>query len=1209
MLHSSHLHLRPEQQSAIDQTYKYWQESQDANQRKFLWNAKPRFGKTITAYHFAAKIQAKRILIITNRPAISDSWQQDFFQYFAKTSDYIFATPKGDQRQSKTHRPTENHVYSRNELLNDFQLLQRPLIFFISLPDLKGKDLLSQSFKKKNSWIFDQQFRWDLLIIDEGHDGIKTIKTSHVLSELNVNFTLYLSGTPFRAIADKDFDSSQIFNWSYVDEQRAHNSDMPKIHFLAIPLEKTFENNSQSQLPSSLHELFSVHNDKFVNPRSVNSWLDALVSLIHRTTNQGLPLNHSLWLMSSVAECEAMQKELQKHHFFKDYEVILAAGKTSRDQKNLKRVRAAIGEEPNLSKTITLSCGQLTTGITVPEWSLVLMLYSSIDLERVSSAQYLQAVFRAQNSCNMENYQKTKCLVMDFSPDRIFTILREYAVNLCTKEQADAKSAMQELLGFLKVKLLVDEHHFKNLSALDIIELPRQTIAKEIVDTKFMGSSRLFNAKSFLNMSDHARRIICKFNSTHKGRVEKTPRLLPPLTIDVDENGQALPDVEFIQQAFQETIHNPKYATIARLGKQKINNLALLQAAKTPQNSISNELKNYPKNNQEEIRAFLREVNNCATQNARKHRKRAENNYHDKLRGFTRTIPALLHAYGRSDLTFTDLTEITPDRGFENITGITKNEFKILINEGYFEQVNCTLALQEFMRREDDLSGYFLSNSQQNIFDFIPSHQNNHVFTPRSTVKLMIERIKQQNPMIFHSSRTRFFDPSSKSGLFLAEVVKELLQNIHHEFASEHDCLIHILTHQVYAWSPSSFLRQSTINTLLRFLRIHPNLFSNDEIEMCENHFLEFNPIKEKGGFNRHEIRQTIKAQWGNDMKFDVILGNPPYQYGRRQVYADFYRLAVELDPEIICMVFPTGWQKTNNHNGLGLLNKPKYKRDPHLVLIDNYKGSSANKLFPELGTGGVNIVLRDKSHDNHGQIQKFEAGQEAGAMILPINDSEIIKPPELTCLIEPLKLLPKVESLGSARKPYGFYADPLRHPEKYGLELSLKPQSPDDVRLFGLLADSTRGYRFVSRGQLPKISANIDSYKLFVPKAWGNMSERIGLGGSYANICVANPGDACSETFIEFGPFKNQDEAIKMAKYFMTKFFRALLFLAKDSQNTAKDKYKYIPLPNLQDDIWQNSVDELDELLFDKYHVSLTSQTFIRDNIQPRNETNIEIL
>ncbi len=156
-----------------------------------------------------------------------------------------------------------------------------------------------------------------------------------------------------------------------------------------------------------------------------------------------------------------------------------------------------------------------------------------------------------------------------------------------------------------------------------------------------------------------------------------------------------------------------------------------------------------------------------------------------------------------------------------------------------------------------------------------------------------------------------------------------------------------------------------------------------------------------------------------------LSLATHPTNSVRRQIYADFYRLAVDLDPELLCMIFPQGWQKPCNHNGISKLNCTKYKRDSHIVSIDNYNQKSAEKLFPNIGTGGLNIILRDRNYDNHGSIPQLLAGCEASPLVLPLNASEISKPAELLSFIEQFKYLPKIESLGSAHKPYGFIPTP----------------------------------------------------------------------------------------------------------------------------------------------------------------------------------------
>ena len=332
--------LRLPQQEAIEKTLAFWRQEKNPARRKFLWNAKPRFGKTLAAYDFAKQIAAKRILIITNRPAIADSWAHDFFRYIAPTSELIFTSARS---QCGTER-----VYSRTELLKDQTLLMRPLIHFISLQDIKGKDSTSNELKAKNRWIFEVEQPWDLLIIDEGHDGAGTIKSRAIFDRVKSDFTLVLSGTPFRILANQEFSDEQIYNWTYLDEQNTATT-LPPLEF-------------------RLSESFSDH--------------EAQLDFLARELSDP----HSLWLLTDVESCRVMRAQLQKHPVFSSYRIILAAGRDAsiHGLKTLTAVRQAIGNHPESTRTITLSCGQLTTGITVPAWSAVVMLYDSNDLARVT---------------------------------------------------------------------------------------------------------------------------------------------------------------------------------------------------------------------------------------------------------------------------------------------------------------------------------------------------------------------------------------------------------------------------------------------------------------------------------------------------------------------------------------------------------------------------------------------------------------------------------------------------------------------------------------------------------------------------------------------------------------------------------------------------------------------------------------------------------
>ncbi len=1149
--------LRPEQESAVSQAYAYWQSNHSGgDEAKFLWNAKPRFGKTFAAYQFASRIAAQRVLIVSNRPAISDSWSQDFYRFIAPGGKYIFASAKGGE---VVVDGTKQRVYSRAELLHNPKLLARPLFFFISLQDLKGKGN-DGDFKTKNQWIFKVQKPWDLLIVDESHDGVDTTKTRQALAQIKTNFTLYLSGTPFRALASQKFSAAQIFNWTYLDEQIAKSqqgslggpyADLPTLELYTYNLADYFGSHISNDTNITTNELFRARNGKFLHEDLVCRWLDLLSgeSKTNNSLTKSLPFasvpnrddfRHTFWLLSHIDECRALAKLLQDHPVFRDYEIIIVAGRDdtgmSDSRRALARVRRAIGPQPLETRTITLSCGRLTTGITVPEWTAVLMLGANSNLDKSSSTQYLQAAFRAQNSWRAnDGFTKKVAYIYDWTPDRALLALRDYAVRLCACSDDDTTAAVKNLLRYLPVYMSNSDGGMSLLSAKRVVSLPTQLAAQEIVDGNFVSSDKMFYLDRAFELSTAARRVIDKLYALKKHGFESSPQPIEPTL---------------------------------------------------PSTSESNVL---------------------TKKSARSHKKKIEEDYRAKLRGFTSAIPLLLHLYGQSGQSLRDLVDSTPDAVFLELVGVPKKDFLVLFEEGFFNEQNCIAAISEFMAREKQFSKYYENPVARTIFNYIPL-QRQYVFTPLTVVERMLDYLEKQRPDVFNSRDSKILDLCSKSGLFTAMVVRQLFQNLRSSFASDRECLLHILSHQVFAWSPDVITREITLRTVLSFTRFDMKFFSDEEIKSVMQNFVVYNPSDGKSVINYVKVLHESAEFWEDEVKFDIIIGNPPYQSGRRQVYADFYRMAVDLDPELLCLVFPLGWQKVTNTNGLKQLNNVEYKRDPHLVLIDNYYENDERRIFPEIGTGGVNIVLRDNKYDNRGQIRKLEYGKDVRSMILPIETHEVEKPIELDCL-RGLAGEQNLSKLGSARRPYGFCAEPLRRPWKYQLSLKDNAQKPDDVRLFGLFSNGERGYKYISRKSLPKASPNLDSYKLFVPKAWGNMSRSIGLGGSYSNICVARPGDVCAETFIEFGPFINQDEAFLMAKYFMTKFFRACLFLAKTSQNTARDKYRYVPLLDFGLDFWQKEIAQIDESLFEQFQIPVASRDFIRQNFQDRSEENIEIL
>jgi hypothetical protein len=521
--------LRDEQLDAVNKTRDYYQSiwAEDANAApRFLWNAKMRFGKTFTTYQLAKKLQTKRVLVLTFKPAVEDAWQTDL----------------------------ENHVdfdgwqyLSRSSGSDPTQIDRaKPVVYFGSFQDLLGRDAAG-NIKPRNEWL--HAVNWDLVVFDEYHfgawrdtakelfegeddavakkeakleyagelDGINEDLT--VLSIAETDFLpittrayLYLSGTPFKALATGEFIEEQIFNWTYTDEQRAKAAfaathPAKRNPYAALPQMRLLTYQMPDELLAiasggefdefDLNAFFEAKGTgdaaEFKHKSDVQKWLDIIrggyaaqsAELLKTGTRPPFPysdvrllpyLQHSFWYLPNVAACQAMANLLAERHntFWLGYQVIMAAGAAAGiGLEALPPVRKAIGSGFD-TKTITLSCGKLTTGVTVAQWSAILMLRNL-----KSPESYFQAAFRVQSpwsiknpngdNPNEEEILKPVCFVFDFAPTRALRQLSEYGIGLSPNE-SNAENAVRDLVAFLPV-LAFDGANMTQIDAGGILDI------------------------------------------------------------------------------------------------------------------------------------------------------------------------------------------------------------------------------------------------------------------------------------------------------------------------------------------------------------------------------------------------------------------------------------------------------------------------------------------------------------------------------------------------------------------------------------------------------------------------------------------------------------------------------------------------------------------------------------------------------------------
>ncbi len=504
--------MRPEQKNAVEKTAAYFKRSILENPDKtshFLWNAKMRFGKTFAAYQLAKKMNWNKVLVLTFKPAVQSAWEEDLKRHVDFT-DWQFISRNG-------------MTYEEADKTN-------PFVCFGSFQDYLGKNKSTGGIKTKNEWV--HATNWDCVILDEYHWGAwrenakdlfeaedkKEIQFAEgegldyfdeEIMPITTATYLYLSGTPFRAIASGEFIEEQIFNWTYSDEQAAKQkwkgkdnpyACLPRMVLMTYQLPDAIrEIAMQGEFDEfDLNVFFSAEgkgeNARFKYEDEVQKWLDLIRGAFQATTIDNLKmgakkplmpfsytpllnvLNHTFWFLPSVASCYAMRKLLGKRHnkFYRDYQVIVAAGTAAGiGVEALPPVKDAM-DDPLQTKTITLSCGKLTTGVTVRPWTGIFMLRNSSSPET-----YFQAAFRVQSpwvvlnpdntSPNKEEIIKQECYVFDFAPDRALRQIADYSCRL-NVDESNPEKKVAEFINFLPV-LAYDGSSMRRIDAAGILDI------------------------------------------------------------------------------------------------------------------------------------------------------------------------------------------------------------------------------------------------------------------------------------------------------------------------------------------------------------------------------------------------------------------------------------------------------------------------------------------------------------------------------------------------------------------------------------------------------------------------------------------------------------------------------------------------------------------------------------------------------------------
>lgn len=949
--------LRQEQASAVAKTQAYVKSNPIDGQ--FLWNAKPRFGKTLAVYDLCKQLNLKKVLIVTNRPAIANSWYSDYAKFMGDKSGFKFVSETPSLREKK-------YVLTRKQFVG---LSGYGIIEFLSLQDLKGAIYFGGKFDKLQELT---DIEWDMLVIDEAHEGVDTLKTDTAFDRIKRKFTLHLSGTPFKALANEKFQDNEIYNWTYADEQKAKRDwhgdpdsnnpyeKLPRLNLFTYQMSEIIRdevsqgieiNGETKEYAFDLNEFFETKNGRFVYEDSVTKFLDALTNqerFPFSTEELREELKHTFWILNRVDSAKALARKLNEHPIFSQYKIVLAAGDgkledADETQKAYDKVIEAIRTN---EKTITLSVGQLTTGVTIPEWAAVMMLSNM-----KSPALYMQAAFRSQNPCVYQKegkfYRKENAYVFDFDPARTLTIFEEFANDLSSSTSGgkgssdDRKQNVRELLNFFPVIGEDEKGEMVELDAEKVLSIPRKIRSVEVVRRGFMSNYLFQNIHGVFSAPQEVIDIIDKFTPIEepkKKKVEITPTSAEDLNVNTTTGEVEIPrdlivgtateifgdkvfgkkeqkqieaqiksaiggkedktedEARSAFEKFKESFKEGSVKSIVSIAKEKYQNDIRSADEKKLKSILSSKLDNavekvygsfeietriaekdhldalrnrlesgktekqiekefkdkkteLKKELEKKLASTLKTFVESASEevvervektiNERKVRS-IEDSIRDHLRGFSRTIPSFLMAYGETGsnhapVTLASFDTVVPDKVFKEVTSITLSQFRFLRDGGdytdeasgeerhfhgnLFDPVVFDDSVKEFLRLKKSLANYFDDKNLEDIFDYIPPQKTNQIFTPKKTVKDMVDMLEKENPGCFDDPNKTFIDLYMKSGMYITEIVKRLYNShrMKELFPNSKKGLEHIFTRQVFGLAPTEIIYKIALAYILGF--------------------------------------------------------------------------------------------------------------------------------------------------------------------------------------------------------------------------------------------------------------------------------------------------------------------------------------------------------------------------------------------------------
>lgn len=1175
--------FRPDQTQAIEQSVQYLQKG-----NRMLWNAKMRFGKTLCALEVVKRMQFKKTIILTHRPVVNEGWFEDFDKIFYDT-DYKFGSKKKGLSFQNLVKESENFVY------------------FASIQDLRGSQTVGGKFDK-NDEIFS--IDWDFVVIDEAHEGTLTDLGSAVLENIikrkdgTESKTLMLSGTPFNII-DNFSEKNQVFTWDYIMEQKAKQEwwskygdirnpydELPDMTIYTYDLNKVFTNSSYIDLEDkafNFKEFFRVWTGdlekdfkripegkrigEFVHEEDVVSFLNLLTkqddesNYPYSTEEYRDYFKHSLWMLPGVKEAAALSKLLKKHSVFGSsvFKIVNVAGNGDLEEESadaLTKVKNAIKEAGVSGYTITLSCGKLTTGVTIKEWSNVLMLAGSY---ATSPSSYLQTIFRVQSPGNINGKIKEHCYVFDFAPDRALKVAASatrlsYKAGTTTDQD---RVVLGEFLNFCPV-IGIDGSKMSYYSVNSLLQQLKKIEIDKVVSSGFE-DSKLYNDE-LLKLDGLE---LEKFNNL-KAIIGTTKQTTKQREVDVNNQG----------------LTNEEYEELKRIQKKKKDSL-------TP-----------------EEKALLEK---------RKEQLNQKQTAISILRGISIRIPLMIYGADVKDnetITIDNFVEKVDDASWKEFmpNGVTKtifNDFKKYYDKDIFEA--CGKKIRNSVKNADALPPKERIIRLAEIFSQFKNPDKETVLTPWRVVNMHIgdciggynfynedysETIEEPRFInhgkvtndVFNNPKVKILEINSKTGLYPLYMTYSIYRNkLNSPLATNKDYWRETVEKNIFVLCKTKMAKKITQRTLVGFKDYKANIYVEENI---------IYKLKTKNEQLISELSNAItwnmndKTMEGK-MIFEAIVGNPPYQVmdggngsSSIPVYNNFVKLGITLQPSYVSMIMPSRWfsggKGLDDFRKMMLSNKNIRKLHDFMNSSECFKNASIE--------GGVCYFLYDKN--TIGECE-YVLHQADGSIIR--SKRYLQQNEKIDVLIrdeKQLKILNKV--LNKTEKYFSEIVYP-RNP--FGInEVEDKFFTTKEMSTYSVLGrfNNKREVKYVnSQLTISKNKELLSKYKIFISKADGAAGQ---IGNPIPAKILGRPefGDInefCTETFLAVGPFNNQEEVHNVIEYMQTKFFRFMVGLRKN-KNMTQDTYNYVPLLDFKEK-WN------DKKLYELYQLNQEDIIYIEKMIK----------